>query len=742
MSRFALNIGFALAIAASPLRPAAASTPTGYVQENGAYVGTYSDPGDANAQSSVSYNGGTTMQHAILQVIFWGSNWKSPTQTPSEAYLTGAVQQIISGTYLDEMYQYDYQDITLRGILDVDSDPPSPFGEGDVENLVWGLIGNGTFPNPVDSGGHIIFMVFVPEDVPYDQPNVTGEHSDPWRYDASLNPPTLTQRAWVAWAGGALTNGAPNPTPVVTRAFVHELVESISDPEGGAFLMDKVYNNDGPPNEIGDACDNAQDTLDGIAVQGYFSGRQNACVIPFPPPPVFYTVSPDIGSPWGGNTIQIVGTGFDTHGATTVTFGGVQATDVNCPDSNDCFVTQPGGNGVVDVQVKVNHFITPTNAANDQFAYSPSVTGVSPNSGNPGDTVTIYGIGVLAGSTVLFGNFQASDLNCEYPPGCTVTVPPGSGLQDVRVMVNGVVSRATSVDQFQYHTPTISSIEPSSGPWTGGTEVTIIGQGFDTANDNGMQVLFGGVPAPLLTCYASTWCLAYTPAVAGPSVQTVTADIYGVNTVSSPPIEFTFTQFPTLEEFNVFAYETAGGLSLNGNAPPGGARVRLHSSAPEVIKVKDEVTIPEGQSGTAFNLEWLPSPRNIDVHLTARYQGVKLEQSFSIVATPPVSLTVAEHPIPYQSSTTATVSLLHPAPAGGAEVKIAGSNAEGVEFPAHVKVPERQYSATFTITNDYDGAFKEVTLTASYDGHSAETTVAVPAPVTKPPPICPGPGCI
>jgi hypothetical protein len=71
--------------------------------------------------------------------------------------------------------------------------------------------------------------------------------------------------------------------------------------------------------------------------------------------PTVTAVNPAKGPSYGGTEVAVTGTGFSTAaGKTTITFGGVDATNVSCSSSKRCRVTTPVGLGTVYVQATVN----------------------------------------------------------------------------------------------------------------------------------------------------------------------------------------------------------------------------------------------------------------------------------------------------------------------------------------------------------------------------------------------------
>lgn len=157
-------------------------------------------------------------------------------------------------------------------------------------------------------------------------------------------------------------------------------------------------------------------------------------------------------------------------------------------------------------------------------AVAPTVTGVAPDQGSEGTTVTVTGSNFTAGSTVSFGGTAASSVTVEDPAHLTATAPAGSGLVHVTVTTGNGSSSTSSADQFSYGAPilpapTVTGVAPDSGPLAGGAQVTV--SGFDLTAD--ATVDFGGVAAAAVSCTA-TRCTAVAPAggTAGPVDVTVT----------------------------------------------------------------------------------------------------------------------------------------------------------------------------------------------------------------------------
>jgi hypothetical protein len=257
-------------------------------------------PDNGNSNFTVSYHGGAVIPSVSLELIFWGNAWTQTGTTPTASQIMGAVSSVVSGPYMTGLTQYGIGPGTLRGAIIALSDPPNPFSRDDWHNLIWDLIDQGTFPEPDDDGGRNLYMIIPPPGVNINQPGVCGAHGYPGDYDFPADYD-------VAWAGYVLNDGSLD---TITTSLSHELVEACTDPEDDGWTLDGL----GPPSdEIGDICQKTVARVNGVMVQGYWSQRDRACLIPLginfqamPSPAVFGRGGPDITG--GKKSIYVVST--------------------------------------------------------------------------------------------------------------------------------------------------------------------------------------------------------------------------------------------------------------------------------------------------------------------------------------------------------------------------------------------------------------------------------------------------
>ena len=167
------------------------------------------------------------------------------------------------------MAQYGFEQLeSLEFVFVNGDDPPSPqYVSEDALDLVNSVIGSGSFPEPDEPGGRIIYMVLPHAGTAYTGADVeaAGGHADETIFDS----PVDWEFAWVAWINFDQSIDA------MTSVFTHELVETISDPE-----LDAWRNDGAERTEIGDICYPNNGPVGDYAAAAYYSRRLNTCVVP------------------------------------------------------------------------------------------------------------------------------------------------------------------------------------------------------------------------------------------------------------------------------------------------------------------------------------------------------------------------------------------------------------------------------------------------------------------------------
>lgn len=236
-----------------------------------------------------------------------------------------------------------------------------------------------------------------------------------------------------------------------------------------------------------------------------------------------------------------------------------------------------------------------------------------------------------------------------------------------------------------------------------------------------------------------------TTPVSGTVVSTLRAT-YGGGTVQS-----SIGLFPLFFATQVSVENVVGGTSFTGTvslldpAPAGGTVVRLVSNNTSLLRPPATVSIPEGGTGATFTIATSAVASSVIATIDSGtendgYHAPRL----SVILTPPggatlppslAALTLSPATVLGGSTTTGTVTLTAPAPAGGAVIPLSGSLEGQVVTPPSVTVPAGSTSATFTITAPEVLEKHWVLIQAHYgtfDGAQSELLEIDPAPPGPP----------
>lgn len=241
-------------------------------------------------------------------------------------------------------------------------------------------------------------------------------------------------------------------------------------------------------------------------------------------------ISPKGGA--GGTIVTIEGHGFTgLASGMTVTFTGTAGgsttaaiTEIDTTAYAYIKVTAPA-QGAMTNPVTIT---VATAAGSDTAAFNygiPSITSITPAAGpsNGGNNVIITGTNLAGVDVVTFGGMNGTIVGTPTSTQITVRTPNLSPAetQTVAVVVkDGSLESSNAEDdlrnKYTFGEPTITSINPTSGPAGGGTTVTITGTGFTGVTG----VSFGGSPATIIGSYKTTEIKVTAPSKTG--VQDVT----------------------------------------------------------------------------------------------------------------------------------------------------------------------------------------------------------------------------
>ncbi|HEX4015252.1 MAG TPA: IPT/TIG domain-containing protein [Frankiaceae bacterium] len=334
------------------------------------------------------------------------------------------------------------------------------------------------------------------------------------------------------------------------------------------------------------------------------------------------------------------------------------------------------------------HDAVPNYAAAAKVTYTvpaaPTVKKLAPVTGPAagGTAVTITGTNFTGATVVRFGTVVAT-FTITNATTIAASAPAGTGVVDVSVTTNGGASAVLAADKYTYlgapppppPAPTVTSLNPTSGPTTGANAVTITGTNFTGAT----AVKFGTTPAAFSVTNATT--IAAT-APAGTGTVDVTVTTSGGTSTTSAGDQYTYIApppppAPTVASLSPASGPTTGAtaVTITGTNFTGATAVKF-GTTPAAFSVTNATTIaataPAG-NGT------------IDVTVTGGggTSAVTVSDQYTYLAPPPP-------PAP-------TVTGLSPTSgptAGGTPVTIAGTN-----LSAATSVKFGTTAAVFTVAN-------------------------------------------
>ncbi|MFR9751962.1 IPT/TIG domain-containing protein [Nocardia sp. 004] len=265
--------------------------------------------------------------------------------------------------------------------------------------------------------------------------------------------------------------------------------------------------------------------------------------------PTLTTITPTSGPATGGNTVVLTGTNLT--GTTAVTFGGTPAPSFTVDSPTQITATAPPGTGTIGVTVT-----TPAGTSGPigyTYLSAPTLLALSPTSGpaTGGNPVIITGTNLTGTTAVTFGITPAPSFTVDSPTQITATAPAGTGT--IGVTVTTTAGTSGPIGYTYLAAPTILALSPTSGPATGGNNVTITGTNLTGTT----SVSFDGTPAAF-TVDSATQITATAPAGTGTVGVTVTTPAGTSNQVT-----YTYTTTaPTITAISPPSGPEAGGNTV------------------------------------------------------------------------------------------------------------------------------------------------------------------------------------
>lgn len=241
--------------------------------------------------------------------------------------------------------------------------------------------------------------------------------------------------------------------------------------------------------------------------------------------PLILTASGTTGTLTIRNTsLQVIATNITSDFTGTALQGNVTEIDNTCDTvapGGSCTLTYMPGNVVVQqtnfsIQGSNTNTIVASIAINPA---APTLTLINPNAGTTlgGTSVTLTGTNLTDTSSVTFDGIAATNIVVVNSTTVTVDTPAhAAGAVDVVIATPG--GSATLVNGYTYELlPTLTAVNPSSGPASGATGVVLTGTNLTGTT----SVTFDGVAATSVNVVNSTTVTAVTPTHAVGAVDVV-----------------------------------------------------------------------------------------------------------------------------------------------------------------------------------------------------------------------------
>jgi Ca2+-binding RTX toxin-like protein len=184
-------------------------------------------------EHATTYTAGDVLHNPQINLIFWGSYWKNPVNSPTQNDIFNKVVSVVSSPYASRLTDYradppgpgNYNIQAINAL----SDSPDPidgmFSLGDVTNVVTNLTDHDCLPDPDSLSNLPIYVVITPPGVHSNQPGLLGEHF--WTATGNLFD---LDYAPMMWCGINTFSAATNYQDGFSDTFSHELAETLSDP--------------------------------------------------------------------------------------------------------------------------------------------------------------------------------------------------------------------------------------------------------------------------------------------------------------------------------------------------------------------------------------------------------------------------------------------------------------------------------------------------------------------------------
>ena len=308
-------------------------------------------------------------------------------------------------------------------------------------------------------------------------------------------------------------------------------------------------------------------------------------------PPNIIDIFPTSGPTSGGTVLTINGQNFGTASG-VATLNSLSMSILLWSDTR-ILATTPAGVGLnLPVQVSVGGL-----SSNIVFfSYdAPSISSINPTSGPTagGTLLTIHGLSFGPSPGVARLSETNMTITAWSHTMVVATTPAGVGLdRPVQVLTASGTSNSAF---FDYNEPSISGINPTSGPTSGGTTLTIIGQNY--GESPGIATLDG--VSMTITSWSHTTVRAVTPPGVGLGMPVRIVTTSGTSNSAA----FSYSA-PQILSINPTSGPTAGGipLTINGqNFGPAPGSASLGGTSMEILDWSHTQIVAETPEGVGLN---------------------------------------------------------------------------------------------------------------------------------------------
>jgi hypothetical protein len=313
------------------------------------------------------------------------------------------------------------------------------------------------------------------------------------------------------------------------------------------------------------------------------------------------SVEPSFGSPAGGETVFVNGTGFEK--GVDVFFDSWASPDVFYVNSKKLRVVTPAhALGFADVAVRWPGGKVRLLPKGFLYKTDLAVTAVEPATGpiEGGTPVTITGKGFLKDCGLLFGSRLALQVQLVDDQTIFAVTPPGDSAGPADVHVVGAAGTVSLKDAFVYSVaPMLSAIVPAAGPAAGGQKAELSGKWLGPVT----SVLFGEQQAAILSQQNNRLVVTVPPGEAG-TVDVAVVGTWGWDALTGGYLYYD----PAAMQGKKIAVVPASGPDSGGNVASivgcgmtedgpvavdfGGAAAQIVGQYPEQCAIT--VTIPAG----------------------------------------------------------------------------------------------------------------------------------------------------